>query len=155
MTKPLLAGLLLLSLVVGCATSKETEYRGSTWFDRLPPCQVDSSGSNFLTGRACEGSTTYYVLDHTIWQFQEYDRNGNSQGLWYSQWFGAEEGWAFSGVGAEIAALIGEHAFDYLDAPVLRVTQTDTPFAFSPTLINEALPNKDRLVEAIKKVIYS
>ena len=66
-----------------------------------------------------------------------------------------EESWPFASISSEIAFQLQSHAFDHLDAPVLRVTQTDTPFAFSPTLIDEALPNKDRLVEAIKKVIYS
>jgi pyruvate dehydrogenase E1 component beta subunit len=41
-----------------------------------------------------------------------------------------------------------------LDAPVERVTQTDTPFAFSPTLIEEALPNQERLIAAIKRTMY-
>jgi len=66
-----------------------------------------------------------------------------------------EESWPFASISSEIAFHIQSNAFDYLDAPVLRVTQTDTPFAFSPSLINEALPNKERLIEAIKKVIYS
>jgi len=46
------------------------------------------------------------------------------------------------------------YAFDYLDAPVMRVTQTDTPFAFSPTLIEEALPNVERIVKAVKATMY-
>jgi len=66
-----------------------------------------------------------------------------------------EESWPFASISSEIAFHIQSNAFDYLDAPVLRVTQTDTPFAFSPSLINEALPNKERLIEAIKKVIYT
>ena len=66
-----------------------------------------------------------------------------------------EESWPFASISSEIAFHLQSNAFDYLDAPVLRVTQTDTPFAFSPTLIDEALPNKDRLIEAIKKVIYT
>jgi len=66
-----------------------------------------------------------------------------------------EESWPFASISSEIAFHIQSNAFDYLDAPVLRVTQTDTPFAFSPSLINEALPNKKRLIEAIKKVIYT
>ena len=66
-----------------------------------------------------------------------------------------EESWPFASISSEITFHLQSNAFDYLDAPVLRVTQTDTPFAFSPTLIDEALPNKDRLIEAIKKVIYT
>jgi pyruvate dehydrogenase E1 component beta subunit len=45
------------------------------------------------------------------------------------------------------------YAFDYLDAPVMRVTQTDTPFAFSPTLIEAALPNIDKFIKAVKSVL--
>ena len=66
-----------------------------------------------------------------------------------------EESWPLASISSEIAFHLQRNAFDHLDAPVLRVTQTDTPFAFSPTLIDEALPNKARLIEAIKKVIYS
>ena len=46
------------------------------------------------------------------------------------------------------------YAFDYLDAPVMRVTQTDTPFPFSPSLIAEALPNVERITKAIKATLY-
>ncbi len=66
-----------------------------------------------------------------------------------------EESWPLASISSEIAYHLQRNAFDYLDAPVLRVTQTDTPFAFSPTLIDEALPNEERLIEAIKKVIYT
>lgn len=64
-----------------------------------------------------------------------------------------EESWPLASISSEIAYHLQRYAFDYLDAPVLRVTQTDTPFAFSPTLIEEALPNIKRLIEAIKKII--
>jgi len=46
------------------------------------------------------------------------------------------------------------YAFDYLDAPVHRVTQTDTPFPFATSLIDEALPNVKRIVKAVKEVAY-
>jgi pyruvate dehydrogenase E1 component beta subunit len=64
-----------------------------------------------------------------------------------------EESWPLASISSEIAYHVQRYAFDYLDAPVMRVTQTDTPFAFSPSLIYEALPNVQRLIEAIKKTL--
>ena len=51
-----------------------------------------------------------------------------------------EESWPLASISSEIAYHLQRYAFDHLDAPVMRVTQTDTPFAFSPTLIEAALP---------------
>jgi pyruvate dehydrogenase E1 component beta subunit len=65
-----------------------------------------------------------------------------------------EESWPLASISSEIAYHLQRYAFDYLDAPVMRVTQTDTPFAFSPTLIDEALPNIDRVVKAVKSTLY-
>ena len=65
-----------------------------------------------------------------------------------------EESWPLASISSEIAYHIQRYAFDYLDAPVYRVTQTDTPFAFSPTLIDEALPGIDRIIKAVKSVLY-
>jgi pyruvate dehydrogenase E1 component beta subunit len=65
-----------------------------------------------------------------------------------------EESWPLASISSEIAYHLQRYAFDYLDAPVERVTQTDTPFAFSPTLIDEALPNVERLVRAVKRTLY-
>ena len=65
-----------------------------------------------------------------------------------------EEGWAQSGVGAEIAARIMEHAFDYLDAPVLRVTGKDVPMPYAANLEKLALPSVAEVVEAAKAVCY-
>ena len=65
-----------------------------------------------------------------------------------------EESWPLASISSEIAYHLQRYAFDYLDAPVQRVTQTDTPFAFSPTLIDEALPNVDRLIKAVKSTLY-
>jgi pyruvate dehydrogenase E1 component beta subunit len=65
-----------------------------------------------------------------------------------------EESWPLASISSEIAYHLQRYAFDYLDSPVLRVTQTDTPFAFSPTLIDEALPNVMRLVDAVKATLY-
>ncbi len=65
-----------------------------------------------------------------------------------------EESWPFASVSSEIAYYVQRYGFDYLDAPVMRVTQADTPFAFSPTLIEEALPNPKRVIDAVKAVLY-
>ena len=65
-----------------------------------------------------------------------------------------EESWPLASISSEIAYHLQRYAFDYLDAPVMRVTQSDTPFAFSPTLIDEALPNVDRVVKAVKSTLY-
>src|SRR5262249_35203468 len=65
-----------------------------------------------------------------------------------------EEGWQQSGVGAEIAARIMEHAFDYLDASVARVAGKDGPMPFARNLEKLALPSVTELVEAAKAVCY-
>ncbi|MEX0753139.1 MAG: pyruvate dehydrogenase complex E1 component subunit beta [Xanthobacteraceae bacterium] len=65
-----------------------------------------------------------------------------------------EEGWAQSGVGAEIAARIMQHAFDYLDAPVLRVSQKDVPLPYAANLEKLALPSVAEVIEAAKAVCY-
>ncbi|MEO9258298.1 MAG: pyruvate dehydrogenase complex E1 component subunit beta [Crocinitomicaceae bacterium] len=65
-----------------------------------------------------------------------------------------EESWPLASISSELAYHIQRYAFDYLDAPVMRVTQSDTPFAFSPTLIEEALPNVKRLMDAVKSTMY-
>ena len=65
-----------------------------------------------------------------------------------------EESFPFSSISSEIAFRVQRHAFDYLDAPVLRVTQSDTPFPFSLPLLEEASPNVEKLIRAIKEVMY-
>ncbi len=65
-----------------------------------------------------------------------------------------EEGWPFAGIGAEIAALCGEHAFDYMDAPVMRVCGADVPMPYANNLEQLALPQIDEIVHAAKKVCY-
>ena len=65
-----------------------------------------------------------------------------------------EESWPLASISSEIAYHLQRYAFDHLDAPVMRVTQTDTPFAFSPSLIAEALPNVERLIDAVKATLY-
>ena len=65
-----------------------------------------------------------------------------------------EEGWAPCGVGAEIAWQVTQHAFDYLDAPPARVTQEDTPLPYAANLEVLSLPNADKVVKAVKAVMY-
>jgi pyruvate dehydrogenase E1 component beta subunit len=65
-----------------------------------------------------------------------------------------EEGWAQSGVGAEIAARIMENAFDYLDAPVARVSGKDVPMPYAANLEKLALPSVAEVVAAAKAVSY-
>ena len=65
-----------------------------------------------------------------------------------------EEGWAQNGVGAEIAARIMENAFDYLDAPVTRVSGKDVPMPYAANLEKLALPSVAEVVEAAKAVCY-
>ena len=65
-----------------------------------------------------------------------------------------EEGWQQCGVGAEIAARVMEHAFDYLDAPVARVSGKDVPMPYAANLEKLALPSVAEVVEAAKAVCY-
>jgi pyruvate dehydrogenase E1 component beta subunit len=65
-----------------------------------------------------------------------------------------EEGWQQNGVGAEVAARIMEHAFDYLDAPVTRVSGKDVPMPYAANLEKLALPSTAEVVEAAKAVCY-
>ena len=65
-----------------------------------------------------------------------------------------EEGWHFSGIGSEISAQIFEQAFDYLDAPVMRVTAKDVPLPYAQNLEKLALPSVADIVEKAKEVCY-
>lgn len=66
----------------------------------------------------------------------------------------AEESHAFCGVGAEISAQITEHAFDYLDAPVKRISAADAPMPYAKNLEKLAIPDVARLVAAVREVAY-
>jgi pyruvate dehydrogenase E1 component beta subunit len=65
-----------------------------------------------------------------------------------------EEGWKQSGVGSEIAARLMEEAFDFLDAPVMRVCGKDVPMPYAANLEKLALPSVADLVEAVKAITY-
>ncbi|WP_428533762.1 pyruvate dehydrogenase complex E1 component subunit beta [Rhodopila sp.] len=64
-----------------------------------------------------------------------------------------EEGWPFAGIGAEIAMQIVEHAFDWLDAPPVRVHGVDVPLPYAANLEKLALPQPDWVVDAVKKIV--
>jgi pyruvate dehydrogenase E1 component beta subunit len=66
----------------------------------------------------------------------------------------AEESHPFSSVGAEISAQINERAFDYLDAPVKRVSGVDTPMPYAKNLEKLAIPDVEQLISAVKEVAY-
>src|SRR5688572_14029102 len=65
-----------------------------------------------------------------------------------------EEGWPQSGVAAEVGMKIMEEAFDYLDAPVVRITGKDVPMPYAANLEKLALPNVGEVVQAVKAVSY-
>ena len=65
-----------------------------------------------------------------------------------------EEAWPLGSIATEVSFKVQREAFDYLDAPVLRVTSADVPLPYAPTLIEAALPNADRVVRAVKQVMY-
>ena len=65
-----------------------------------------------------------------------------------------EEAWPFGNVATEIIYHVQDKAFDYLDAPVVKLNTADTPAPYSPVLLQEWLPNEDDVVKAVKKVLY-
>ncbi|WEK06244.1 MAG: pyruvate dehydrogenase complex E1 component subunit beta [Candidatus Devosia phytovorans] len=65
-----------------------------------------------------------------------------------------EEGWPQGGIGADISARVMEQAFDYLDAPVMRVTGKDVPMPYAANLEKLALPNVDEVIAAVNAVTY-
>ena len=65
-----------------------------------------------------------------------------------------EEGWSFCGIGAELAAMVMEQAFDWLDAPVARVTSVDVPLPYAANLEKLALPQSEDVVAAVKATLY-
>ena len=65
-----------------------------------------------------------------------------------------EEAWPFGSVASEITFRIQDEAFDYLDAPIKRITTADTPAPYSPALLEKWLPNAHDVVKAVKEVMY-
>ena len=65
-----------------------------------------------------------------------------------------EEAWPFGNVSTEITYQVQEKAFDFLDAPIVKINTADTPAPYSPVLLEEWLPNSSDVVKAVKKVLY-
>jgi pyruvate dehydrogenase E1 component beta subunit len=65
-----------------------------------------------------------------------------------------EEAWPFGNVSTELSYQVQEQAFDFLDAPILKINTADTPAPYSPVLLKEWLPNSEDVVKAVKKVMY-
>ncbi len=65
-----------------------------------------------------------------------------------------EEAWPFGNVSTEITYQVQDQAFDYLDAPVVKVNTADTPAPYSPVLLQEWLPNHEDVINAVNKVLY-
>lgn len=66
-----------------------------------------------------------------------------------------DESWPFGGISAEIAYEVQKYAFDYLDAPVVRVNSADTNLPYAPTFVEAYLPNADKIIKAVKEVTYA
>jgi len=65
-----------------------------------------------------------------------------------------EESWPFGNISTEITYQVQAQAFDYLDAPIIKINTADTPAPYSPNLLKEWLPNSEDVVKAVKKVLY-
>jgi len=65
-----------------------------------------------------------------------------------------EEAWPLAAISSEITYHLQRYAFDYLDAPVIRVNNMDIPLHYAPTLIEATLPNVKRTIDAVKSVLY-
>jgi pyruvate dehydrogenase E1 component beta subunit len=65
-----------------------------------------------------------------------------------------EESWPFGNISTEITYQVQEQAFDYLDAPIIKINTADTPAPYSPVLLAEWLPNSNDVIKAVKKVLY-
>jgi pyruvate dehydrogenase E1 component beta subunit len=65
-----------------------------------------------------------------------------------------EEAWPLASISSEVTYKVQRDAFDYLDAPVIRITAADVPLPYAPTLLQAALPNVERVVRAVKEVLY-
>ena len=65
-----------------------------------------------------------------------------------------EEAWPLGSISTELTYMVQKRAFDFLDAPIIRLTTADTPAAYAPTLMEAFLPNKEQLTNAIREVLY-
>ena len=65
-----------------------------------------------------------------------------------------EEAWPLASISTEVAYKVQREAFDYLDAPIQRVTMRDVPMSYAANLVEATLPNEGRIIQAVKKVCY-
>lgn len=65
-----------------------------------------------------------------------------------------EEAWPLASIASEVTYKVQQEAFDYLDAPIKRITTADTPLSYAPTLVEEFLPNAGKVAQAVKDVMY-
>jgi pyruvate dehydrogenase E1 component beta subunit len=65
-----------------------------------------------------------------------------------------EESWPLGSIATEVAFKVQKDAFDYLDAPVIRIMTQDVPLAYAPTLVAEFLPTTEKVIKAVKEVMY-
>jgi pyruvate dehydrogenase E1 component beta subunit len=65
-----------------------------------------------------------------------------------------EEAWPLASISSEITYMVQKNAFDYLDAPIRRVTTEDTPLGYAPTFVQAFLPSVDKVVKSVKSVMY-
>lgn len=65
-----------------------------------------------------------------------------------------EEAWPLASISTEITYMVQKNAFDYLDAPIRRITTADVPLAYAPTLVDEFMPNAAKIIKVVKEVMY-
>lgn len=65
-----------------------------------------------------------------------------------------EEAWPLASISTEITYMVQKNAFDYLDAPIRRITTADVPLAYAPTLVEEFMPNAAKIIKVVKEVMY-
>jgi len=65
-----------------------------------------------------------------------------------------DESWPFAGVSAEVTYQVQKHAFDYLDAPIIRLNAADTNLPYASTLVDAYLPNPSNIIKAAKELMY-
>ncbi|MBK9271730.1 MAG: pyruvate dehydrogenase complex E1 component subunit beta [Saprospiraceae bacterium] len=65
-----------------------------------------------------------------------------------------DESWPFGSISSEIAYQVQKYAFDYLDAPVTRVNAADVSLGYAPTMVQEYMPNPEKVIKAVKAVMY-
>ena len=65
-----------------------------------------------------------------------------------------DESWPFASISSEVAYAVQRHAFDHLDAPVVRVNSADTSLPYAASLVDAWMPNPEKIIKAVKSVMY-